>query len=158
MKKLILAAVFLLSTLTIFAQTTNDLIELVKSDVKVTRKALITETMVFTEAESEIFWPIYREYEYKLEELANKRIAILKDFTANYENLSNEKADDLMKASFSFLEDRLSLNEKYYKKFAKELSPTIAAKYYQVENEIQLLIDLSLASELPYAIKMPVTE
>jgi len=158
MKKLILTAIFLLSTLALNAQTTNDIIELLKSDVKNDRKAIITATMNFTDAESELFWPIYREYEYKLEELADNRIAMLKEFAENYDNITNEKADELMKSAFSFFEDRLSLNKKYYNKFAEELSPTIAAKYMQVENEIQLLIDMSIMAEVPYTLKSPKTK
>ena len=49
------------------------------------------------------------------------------------------------------------LNESYYKKFAKVLTPTRAAKYMQIENQIQMLIDLSIASELPL-VKKPVSD
>ncbi len=150
MKQLILSAIFLFTSVLLNAQTINDQIELLKSDLKNNRKTVITETMNFTESESKIFWPIYREYEVELEKLSDKRIAAIKDFAENYDSLTNEKADELMQTSFSFLEDRLSLNKKYYNKYAKELSPTIAAKYMQLENEIQLIIDMQVASALPY--------
>ena len=54
-----------------------------------------------------------------------------------------------MKTAFDFQQSRSKLNESYYKKFAKVLTPTTAAKYMQIENQIQLLIDVSIASELP---------
>ncbi len=38
-----------------------------------------------------------------------------------------------------------------FKKFSKALSPKTAAKFFQVENQIQMLIDLKIASELPLA-------
>ncbi len=157
MKKLFLSAIFLLSTFAINAQTTNDMIELLKSDVKTNRKAIITESMAFTEAESKAFWPVYSEYEIELEKLAAKRIQNIKDYAGNYDKMTNEKADQLMETAFDFRASRVKLNESYYKKFAKVLTPIRAAKYMQIEDQIQMLIDLSIASELPL-VKKPVSD
>jgi len=157
MKKLLLSAIFLLSTFAINAQTTDDMIELIKSDVKTNRKAIITESMAFTETESKAFWPVYNEFEIEMEKLANKRIQNIKDYADNYDNMTNEKADQLMKTAFDFQQSRQKLNESYYKKFAKALTPITAAKYMMIENQIQLLIDVSIASELPI-VKRPVSD
>ena len=152
MKKLLLFA-FLFSLTNIFAQDADSYIEVLRSELKTDKKAIITETMQFTQKESEVFWPIYNEFEYELDKLANKRIANIKDFAANYDSLSDKKADELIKNSFSFLNDRLDLNQKYYKKFAEVLTPTVAAKYMQLEHQIQLILDLSVAANLPLAKK-----
>jgi hypothetical protein len=152
MKKLFLLA-FLLSLTNIFAQDADSYIEVLRSELKTDKKAIITETMQFTETQSAAFWPVYNEFEYELDKLANKRIANIKDFAANYDSLSDKKADELLMNSFSFLEDRLSLNKKYYKKFAEVLTPTVAAKYMQLEHQIQLVLDLSVAANLPLAKK-----
>lgn len=157
MKKLLLSAIFLLSTFAINAQTTDDMIELLKSDVKTNRKAIITESMAFTEAESKVFWPVYNQYEIELEKLAAKRIQNIKDYADNYEKMTNEKADQLIKSAFDFKSSRVKLNESYYNKFTKVLTPVRAAKYMQIEDQIQLLIDLSVASELPL-VKKPVSD
>lgn len=152
MKKLLLIS-FLLALTNVFAQDADSYIEVLKSEIKTDKKAIITETMGFTEKESAAFWPIYNEFEYELEKLSGKRIANIKDFAANYDSLTNKKADELIKTSFSFQKDRLSLNEKYYKKFAEALTPIVAAKYMQLENQIQLILDLSIAANLPLAKK-----
>jgi hypothetical protein len=156
LKKLFLIFVLFTST-SILAQDVDSYIELLKSDIKTDKKVLITETMEFTQQQSEKFWPIYNEFEHELDKLSSKRIANIKDFAANYDSLTDKKADELIKNSFSFLEDRMSLNKKYYKKFAEALTPIVAAKYMQLENQIQLMIDLSIAANLPYAEK-PGTE
>jgi hypothetical protein len=148
MKKLFLFA-FLFSLVNVFAQDVDSYIEVLKSDIKTNKKEIITETMGFTEQESQAFWPIYNEFEHELSKLADNRIANIKDFAANYDSLSDKKADELIKNSFNFLEDRLSLNKKYYDKFAKVLTPTVAAKYMQLEHQIQLVLDLSIAANLP---------
>lgn len=152
MKNLFLFA-FLFSITSVFAQDVDSYIEQLKSEIKADKKALITETMAFTEKESQAFWPIYTDFEYELDKLSSKRISNIKDFAANYDSLTDAKADELIKNSFSFQEDRLSLNKKYYKKFAEALTQTVAAKYMQLENQIQLILDLSIAANLPLAKK-----
>ncbi len=148
MKKMLMLFVLIAFTSS-FAQDVQSYIELLKSDVKTGKKEIITDVMEFTDTQSEAFWPIYNEFEHELEKLANKRVENIKDFAANYDNMTDKKADELIKNSFSFLEDRLSLNKKYYKKFAAALTPTVAAKYMQVEHAIQLVLDIGIAANLP---------
>jgi len=152
MKKLLLIS-FLFSFTSVFAQDIDSYIELLKSDLKTDKKAIITEVMKFDEAQSEVFWPIYREYEYEQDKLSDKRISNIKDFAANFDSLTNEKANQLIENAFEFQDNRLDLNKKYYKKFAEVLTPIVAAKYMQLEQEIQLLIDISINSNLPLAKK-----
>jgi hypothetical protein len=42
------------------------------------------------------------------------------------------------------------LKKKYFKKFDKVLPSKTVAKFFQLENQINLLIDLQIASELPF--------
>ena len=152
MKKL-LFIVALFSFTNIYAQNVDDFIQLLKSDVQSNKIAIITEVMNFTDEQSEKFWPIYTDFSTELSKLGDKRIANIKDFAANYDSLSDEKANQLIGNSFDFQEDRLSLNEKYYDKFADALGAIVAAKYMQLEHQIQLIIDLSINSNLPLAKK-----
>ena len=110
--KILLLFAFLFSITSVFAQDVDSYIEQLKSEIKADKKALITETMAFTEKESQAFWPIYTDFEYDLDKLSSKRISNIKDFAANYDSLTDAKADELIKNSFSFMEDRLSLNKK----------------------------------------------
>jgi hypothetical protein len=148
MKKFLLLFVLFAFT-SVFAQDVQSYIELLKSDVKTGKKEIITKVMAFTDKESQAFWAIYNEFENELEKLADKRLANIKDFAANYDNMTDKKADELINSSFKFLDDRSSLNKKYYKKFASALTPTIAAKYMQVEHAIQLILDIGIAANLP---------
>jgi len=152
MKKIFLI-VFLFSITNVIAQDVDSYIELLKTDLKANKKAIITDVMEFTEDQSEVFWPIYREYEFELDKLSDKRISNIKDFANNYDMLTDEKAKQLIDNAFDFQEDRLDLNKKYHKKFAEALGPIAAAKYMQLEYEIQLLVDLSINSNLPLAKK-----
>ena len=67
-------------------------VELLRSDLRSQRVALITELMNFTEAEDAKFWPVHREYETELAKVNDDRIVLIKE-DANYEKLTDEAAD-----------------------------------------------------------------
>jgi len=131
-------------------QATNEkFVELMRQDLRTTKLAVMTESMALTDAQGEVFWPIFREYQTKLSVIGDKRIAMIKEYADNYENMSGEKAGELIKIWFSQQKDRLSLLEKTSKKIAKATDPVLAARFIQVENAVNMIVDLQIASELP---------
>jgi hypothetical protein len=146
MKKSLLVLLMLLP-LVVIAQ--DKYIELLRTNLKAERVALITEAMELTEKESDIFWPIYRDYDYERTKLADTRIAILKDYAANYGDLTDEKAQDIIYRVFDNERDLLDLEEKYFVRMRRELSARTAARFLQVENQLNLLIQMQVSSELP---------
>ena len=54
-----------------------------------------------------------------------------------------------MDKAFYFQEDRLELKNDLWDTLKKKLNPAKAAKFIQLENQIQLLIDLRISAELP---------
>jgi hypothetical protein len=149
MKKLILGTVLVFLTSLAFTQTTDDYIEILRSVLKTEKKAAIAEVMQLNEQEGEVFWPLYNEFNEKMYTVQSKRVKIIKDFAANYESMTDLKADELWKSSMNFKQEALTLTKQYYKKFKKILPAGKAAKYFQAENKIATLIDYQLAIEIP---------
>jgi hypothetical protein len=147
MKKLLFVMVFVLATTVGYAQ--DAYIELLRSDVKTKKVAIITEAMQFTNEEAKAFWPVYREYEFELTKIGDGRLELIKDYAQNYETMTDEKAKELVDRALKLEGKRTKLKKKYFKKFDKVLSSKTAAKFFQLENQINLLIDLQIASELP---------
>jgi len=149
MKKLLsILSVVLIST-AIYAQTENDYLELARDVLKTEKKAAIAEVMQLTDTESTPFWKLYNEYQGKLYLVANKQIALIKDFSENYETLTDEKADILWVNSMAHSQEVLKLEKQYYKKFKKILPAGKAARFFQAENKIETMIDAQLALEIP---------
>ena len=149
MKKLLsILSVVLIST-AIYAQSENDYLELARDVLKTEKKAAIAEVMQLTEAENTPFWTLYNEYQGKLYLVANKRIAIIKDYAEHFETLTDEKADELWLSSLSYVQEELKLSKQYYKKFKKIIPAGKAARFFQAENKIETMIDAQLALEIP---------
>ena len=127
----------------------NAYVELLRSDVRSQKIAVITEMMQFTEDEDTKFWPVYREYEAELAKLNDERLALIKDYAAAYASLTDEVADRLARGALDVEGRRHALKLKYYERFKSILPPKTAARFLQVENQILLILDLQIAASLP---------
>ncbi len=147
MRKLVVFMILIMAAL-VYAQG-DAYLELVRSDLKTEKKAIIVNVMELTDAESNVFWPIYREYEAERDKLGDRTIALLKDYVNNYDKLTDQKAEELVKESFKIRKEKLKLKEKYFKKMKKALSPKRAAQWLQLENQLDTILDFQIAEQLP---------
>ena len=139
---------FMLFSAVVYAQTTS-YIEILKSDVKTQRRALVTGAMGLTEEQAQKFWPVYKEYEIEYDKMLDRELELIKKYADTYEGMTDEMADILAKEAMAIDKDQLDLNEKYYKKYKKEFGAKLAAKFWMVENRINLMIRLQVASAVP---------
>jgi hypothetical protein len=125
--------------------------ELLRSDLRTQKVAVITELMQFTETEDAAFWPIYREYELELTRLNDERLGAFQTYSKVYNQLTATTANELMVKVLDLESRRAALKQKFYGKLKSALSPLTAARVLQIENQIALLIDLQIAAALPVA-------
>ena len=123
--------------------------ELLRSDVRSQKVAIITEMMAFTEAEDAVFWPIYREYAVEMAKLGDERIALITEYAKNYSTLTDPVADQLAGKALDLEARRQALKAKYFDRFKTALSPRTALRFLQVEHQLLLLIDLQVSAALP---------
>jgi DNA anti-recombination protein RmuC len=133
------------------AQNTNirAYVELLRSDVKQKKTAILVELMQLNDDQAEKFWPIYREYDVELQTLNDRKLAGIQDYAKNYQNMTDEKADELAKLALQLENQRNDLKKTYYEKFREQLGGIIAARFLQIENQMLMVIDLQIASSLP---------
>lgn len=134
---------------TAFTQTLDDYIEIARDVLNTEKKAAVAEAMELSDEESAPFWDLYNEYSMEANKVHNQRIALIKDFAKNFETMSDEKADELWQGALSYQQQLLKLKKSYYKKFKKIIPPGKAAKYFQIENKIEALVNANLALEIP---------
>ena len=124
-------------------------VELLRSDIRAQKVAIITELMAFSEGEDKAFWPIYREYDAELVALNDEKLKGVQQFAENYATLTDAMADSLASKALELESRRTALKQKYHARIKSELSPRIAARFLQIENQILLLIDLQIVAALP---------
>ena len=124
-------------------------IELLHTDLNAQRRQIINETMQLDDKQARIFWPIYNDYEANLDKLGDEKLAIVQEYATNFLTMTNEKADELAQRVMALDDQRMALRRKYYDLMKKSLPAILVVRFFQVENQIQLLVDLQIASNLP---------
>ena len=125
--------------------------ELLRSDIRLQKAAIITEVMEFTEAEDAAFWPIYREYDAEMSKLGDERVRLIADYAGSYATLTDATADKLAATALDLEARRQAAKAKCYDRLKKALSPRTALRFLQVEHQLQLVIDLQISASLPIA-------
>jgi len=148
MKKIIFGLIVLMSA-SLYAQTADTYLELLKSDIKNKKKTVVAVAMNLNELQEEKFWPVYNEFEAEWDKLTNVRVGIIKEYAANIETLTDEVADDLVQKSYDLEEDKLDVEKKYYEKVKDQLGAKQAGKFIQVVSRLNMLINIQVAAELP---------
>jgi hypothetical protein len=124
-------------------------IQLLRSDVQSTKNEVIAHTMQFTDAESTAFWPLYRDYVRDQQVIGDERLQLIKDYAQHFDSLSDATADELTQRFINTETKMVALRENYWPRFKKALGGKRAAKFYQVDNRLTLMVNLQLASEIP---------
>ena len=125
--------------------------ELLRSDVRAQKVAIITEVMEFTDEESAAFWPIYRDYDLEMSKLGDERVALIADYARNYDSLTDDMADKLATRAMDLETRRNAAKAKAYDRVKKALSPKRALQFLQVEQQLLQIIDLQISASLPIA-------
>ena len=149
LKRVLLAGVMVLAVAAGSAQAQEAYVELMRQDIKTQKVAIITAVMDFTDEEAKIFWPIYREYDLELSALNDEHLAQIKSYAGVYDKLTDESAQSMGDNWFKLQDNYLKLKKKYFKRVAKEMNAVHAARFTQIENQIDLVLDLQVAANLP---------
>ena len=72
-----------------------------------------------------------------------------KEYVQNYNQMTDEKADELIQKSMEFRKQRAELLANTYGKVKQALGAGTASRFAQIEDQLLLLIDLQIASSLP---------
>jgi hypothetical protein len=124
-------------------------VELARSDIRTQKAWVIAQNLPLTETESENFWPLHREYELALGKILDERYAAIIQMAQQYGSMSDAEATSLAEKSFELEGKRTALKRKYFADFSKVVPPLKAARFFQIENQLNMVCDLQVAASLP---------
>ena len=126
-----------------------DNMDLVQEKIRTDKKLFIATNMELTESEAKTFWPVYEAYQGKLKTLRDREIKLIEAFATAYETMSDDVAKNLLNDSLSISSDHQNLNQSFLPKFRKVLSDKKVARYYQLENKINAVVEYEFAKRIP---------
>lgn len=151
MKKIVLLFIAISSFIFTQAQIgSDDELQMIKDYLKTEKKDLVKEYMKLDEAQSAKFWPMYDEFQEKRRGLAQERLQIIKDYGAQYASMTDDQATSLVKRIFKNDKAYSKLQESYFKKFSKSISPIKAAQFLQLEEYFRTMIRAEIQDAIPF--------
>ena len=104
--------------------------------IKSQKVTYISNELVLTSEEAEVFWPIYNEYEQKAEVLRNRKRKTLRALK-KVDEMSNDEAYQKMEDLLALEIEMANLRSEYLSKFADVLDKKRATKVYIAEEKFK---------------------
>jgi Spy/CpxP family protein refolding chaperone len=117
--------------------------------IRSNRKALVAVNLKLTDEEAAKFWPVYDRYQQEINAVGDRLVGMIQDYTANFSDLSNDKAMKLVEEYLTIEADRVKVKRAYVDEFAKALPGRKVARFYQIENKMDAVIRYDLAATIP---------
>ena len=167
MKKI--AAIVLLSYLRIaslYAQSNSDdnaeqayqaalkaydaaVLQLERSNVRSQKRVIIRKSISLNTEQSKNFWPIYDKYEASVIKLNDQRLALIMDYVNHREDLSAEKATELINSAMQLQQQKQELKRTYVTDLGKVLTAKQALRLLLLENQFDVEIEAQIAAQIP---------
>jgi hypothetical protein len=124
-------------------------IELLRTDVRNSKSQIMAEVMQLDAAQAAKFWPIYKDFEAELSTLGDQVVALVKNYSDHYTDLTDAVADQLGVSALAIEQQRNEIKKKYYGRMKEGVGAVTAVRFLQVENQLERLVDLQIAAQLP---------
>lgn len=124
-------------------------VELLRKDLRDQKKQIVATNLPLTPDEAVKFWPVYEQYTAETIKLNDQRYALIKEYAANYDTMTDQQASSYIKRWVTVDEAASQLRLKYIPLVEKVLPEKKAAMFFQLDRRIGLLTELQLSSQLP---------
>lgn len=129
-KYLIIALVIMFGGI-VTAQTKTDK----KEQIASFRVAFITKELNLSSKEAQLFWPVYNEYQDKLEALRTSRRKENKKLSA--ETMTDQEAEQFIENETDFKVNEANLQKQYYTRFKQSLPVKKVAMLIKAEEDFK---------------------
>ena len=115
------------------------------------RKAVVGQNMALTDDEGKKFWPLYDEYEGKMDRIEDRHVLEIKEFASHFQNLTNADARRKLNQVMAISQSRLNVQAAYIPKFRAILSDVKVTRFYQIDNKLRAMVQCQIAQMVPLA-------
>jgi len=115
------------------------------------KKELIAANLTLTDSESTRLWQVYEQYSANMGKINDSRTAILKEYSQEYDALTDDQADNLIRRWLETDIEQAKLRQRFAAIFRKVLPGKKVATFLQLERRISMMMDVEVTSGLPLA-------
>lgn len=125
--------------------------DLIRADIRTEKEGLVRETMALEGAADAAFQPIYAAYSEDLKMIWDSKIELIEAYAADYGTMTDERASTLAEWAMDLEVQRIQLLRETFRELADhpDIGAVDAARFIQVENRIDMLVNMEIMTELP---------
>lgn len=119
--------------------------------VEAERRKVVAANLTLSSAEAKTFWPAYDEYRAAMHALDARQLAVLERYARATKSgtLSDDEATSMLDELLATGVERATTRKDWRERFAKVLPPRKVVAIYQLENRLDAVVTLGVASQLP---------
>jgi hypothetical protein len=130
---------------------TDEDIALLRQDLRAKKMQVIGQNMSLSEEEGQKFWPIYNHYVKDLQEVNDRKYALLKQYAETWATMTDQDALIYVRSWLEADGQAQALRLKYVPVVSQVLPGREAATFFQLDRRLNMMIDLQLFSQIPLA-------
>ncbi len=127
----------------------DESIKLARSAVEAERSAMIATNLGLDDAHKDVFWPLYKEYRSAIGAIADDKVAFFQRFFSSYESLTDAEALALLDEHVDFKQRHIDVQKVYAEKMRSVLPGRVVARFFQIENKMDIIVDYEMTGEFP---------
>jgi Spy/CpxP family protein refolding chaperone len=108
-----------------------------KEQIEALRMGFLTQKLDLTGKEAQQFWPVYNEYQDKLEALRKTRKKELRAEPGTLDQITDQEAEQIIDAELQLKAKEVELNKTYFEKFKQVLPIKKVLKLMRAEEEFK---------------------
>ena len=126
-------------------------IGMVREAMRTSKRALVEANLELTDAEAKAFWPVYNRYQKDLGATRESLFQVVEEETLQSVKLTDEKALELVRRYLAAEAARVQVRSAYAKEISQVLPGLKVARFYQIENKLDAVINYGMATRVPLA-------
>jgi hypothetical protein len=124
-------------------------LSVLRAGLRLDHREFVKTSLSLNDDDAKKFWTLYNQYEADLIKVHDRKWRLIQEYADNYDDVSEDKAAELVQNMFDVRQSRTDVMKTYYKKVAKALSNRLAMRFVQIESVWNAASDLKLGTEIP---------
>jgi hypothetical protein len=124
-------------------------VQLLRQDIRSKKKQLVASNLKLSDSEATKFWPVYDRYTADLVKINDEKYALIKEYSQSWGTMTDEQALSMAQRALNVDQQVSALRVRYLPEFEKVIDGKKVATFFQIERQLQAMIDLQIASQLP---------
>jgi len=120
-----------------------------REEIKAERVAFITNALSLSVKEAQEFWPIYNDYNSKIEKLRHKKYSAMAAIRKDSKSYSEKEYQDFLDKYIYFIEQETLLKKAYQKDLSKVFSAEKIYTLYKAERDFKRKLVKELRGKTP---------